>query len=97
MRYAVSVDDGPATVLNFRTVGRSDEWKQAVLSNTILRNLKVPELKAGHHKLSIYLIDPGVILDRILINLGGLRPFYGLLPETKLNTSQNVKGKKLKE
>jgi len=85
MRYAASVDDGPATVLNFRTIGRSEEWKQNVLSNAALRSIKVPELKAGKHQLKIYLIDPGVILDRIVFDLGGLKPFYGLIPETKTN------------
>ena len=85
MRYGVSVDDAPVSVLDFKTVGRSDEWKQAVLSNTIERSIKTPVLRAGQHALKIYLIDPGVILDRILIDLGGLKPFYGLIPETKFD------------
>ncbi|MES2276551.1 MAG: glycosyl hydrolase 115 family protein [Bacteroidota bacterium] len=97
MRYAVSVDDGPATMLNFKTTGRSEEWKQAVLSNTILRNVKIPELNSGHHKLRVYFIDPGVILDRIVVDLGGLRPFYGLLPETRMNNAKNGTGKNLKK
>lgn len=91
MRYAVSIDDGPATVLNFKTFGRSEEWKQAVLSNSIMRNVKTPSLPAGRHVLHVYLIDPGVILDRILIDLGGLRPLYGLIPETKTRLLQSTK------
>jgi hypothetical protein len=84
MRYSVSVDDGKPQVVNFRTVGRSSEWKQAVLSNAIARTIKVPTLSAGQHVLKIYMIDPGVILDRITIDLGGLQPFYGVIPESKL-------------
>jgi len=84
MRYAVSVDGGRPQVVNFRTVGRSSEWKQAVLSNAIARIIKVPALSAGKHVLKIYMIDPGVILDRITIDLGGLQPFYGVIPESKL-------------
>ena len=83
MRYAVTIDDGAPTLLNFRTIGRTEEWKQNVLSNAALRSVQLPELKAGKHQLKIYMIDPGVILDRIVIDLGGLKPFYGLLPETK--------------
>jgi hypothetical protein len=85
MRYAVRIDDGPATLLNFRTIGRSEEWKQNVLSNTAVRSVKLPELKAGKHQVRIYMIDPGVIVDRILIDLGGLQPHYGLIPETRSN------------
>jgi hypothetical protein len=33
MRYALSVDDGPLQIVDFRTFGRSEEWKQNVLRN----------------------------------------------------------------
>ncbi|CAM3804513.1 glycosyl hydrolase 115 family protein [Mucilaginibacter galii] len=79
MRYAVSVDDGPLTILNFKTVGRSNEWKQNVLSNTTMRSVKLSALPAGKHQLKIYMIDPGVVLNRIIIDFGGLKPFYGKL------------------
>lgn len=84
MRYAVSVDDGAAQILDFKTVGRSEEWKQNVLSNSAVRSVQLPTLKPGKHVLHIYMIDPGVILDRMVINLDKTKPFYGLLPETKI-------------
>jgi hypothetical protein len=40
-------------------------------------------LNKGKHTLRIYTVDPGVVLDRILINLGGLKKAYGVIPETK--------------
>ena len=82
MRYAVSIDNGPATILNFKTVGRSEEWKQNVLSNSAVRSVKLPSLPTGKHVLHVYMIDPGVIIDRMVIDLGGLKPFYGVLPES---------------
>ena len=82
MRYAVSVDEDPATVLNFKTIGRSEEWKQNVLSNSAVRSVKLPSLPTGKHVLHVYMIDPGVIIDRMVIDLGGLKPFYGVLPES---------------
>ncbi|QJD95239.1 hypothetical protein HH214_04780 [Mucilaginibacter robiniae] len=84
MRYAVSVDDGPVSIFDFKTVGRSEEWKQNVLSNSTMRSMHISALKLGKHVLRIYMIDPGVVLDRILINLNNSKPFYGLLPETRL-------------
>ncbi|TDE17769.1 hypothetical protein E0F88_04370 [Dyadobacter psychrotolerans] len=82
VRYAVSVDDGPVRILNFRTFGRSDEWKKNVLSNSAQRILNEPILKPGKHTLRIYMIDPGVILNHIYIDLGIAQPFYGTLPKT---------------
>ena len=84
MRYGVSIDNGPVTILNFKTTGRSEEWKQAVLSNSISRSVKMPSISAGEHSVKIYMIDPGVILDRIIIDLGNTKPFYGLLPESEI-------------
>ncbi|PTQ98203.1 glycosyl hydrolase family 115 (putative glucuronidase) [Mucilaginibacter yixingensis] len=84
VRYGVSIDGGPVSTLNFKTFGRSEEWKQAVLSNSITRTIKLPQLGAGVHTLKIFMIDPGVILDRIVVNLGGADAYYGLLPESKM-------------
>ncbi|MDT3401923.1 glycosyl hydrolase 115 family protein [Mucilaginibacter terrae] len=78
MRYAVSIDGGPLDVLNFKTVGRSEEWKQNVLSNSAIRTIKAKDLKAGKHTLTIYQVDPGVILDRIFINLNNVPLPYGV-------------------
>ncbi|ALI97838.1 glycosyl hydrolase 115 family protein [Rufibacter tibetensis] len=83
MRYGVSVDDGPVQVVDFKTVGRSEKWKVGVLENRAHSQVKFPALSKGKHTLKIYLIDPGVVLDYITIDLGGLKPAYSVLPETK--------------
>ncbi len=83
MRYGVSIDDGPVTIVNFKTAGRSAEWKQNVLSNSAVKKIKMDNLAPGKHTLKIYAIDPEVILDRILIDLGGLKKAYSLIPETR--------------
>lgn len=76
MRYAVSVDNGPIKVVDFKTQGRSEEWKQNVLRNSAIKKINIERLNPGKHTLRIYMIDPGVILDRILIDLGGLKGGY---------------------
>jgi hypothetical protein len=82
MRYAVSIDDGDLQIVDFKTFGRSNEWKLNVLSNQAVRTLKGPRLSKGKHTLRIYKIDPNVMLDRILIDFGGLKKAYRLIPET---------------
>jgi hypothetical protein len=86
MRYGVSVDNGPLTIVDFKTVGRSEEWKQNVLSNRAKRTIPLQPLKKGRHTLKVYCIDPGVLLDEIRIDLGGLKEAYSTLPETKAKT-----------
>ncbi|MCE7040384.1 hypothetical protein [Dyadobacter sp. CY312] len=70
------------TSFNFRTFGRSDEWKNNVLRNSAQRVFNIADLKPGNHKLTIYMIDPGVILNHIFIDLGVDQPFYGSLAPT---------------
>lgn len=82
VRYAVSIDDGPLEMLNIQTFGRSEEWKQNVLRNRAARKIEMPFLKPGMHKLKIFYVDPGVIIDEIHIDLGGLKKAYSMLPET---------------
>lgn len=76
-RYAVSVDDGPLTLVDFKTEGRSEEWKRNVLSNRAERKVQLQYLDKGLHKLKVYCVDPGVMLEEIRIDLGGLRSGYG--------------------
>jgi hypothetical protein len=83
LRYSVSVDDEPLTIVDFKTVGRSDEWKQNVLRNRAERKIVLPFLQAGKHTLKIYAIDPGVILDEIRIDTGVVIKPYSTVPQTK--------------
>jgi Glycosyl hydrolase family 115/Gylcosyl hydrolase family 115 C-terminal domain len=82
MRYAITIDDGPLQLMDFRTFGRSEEWKQNVLSNTAIKKSSTFYLKKGKHTIKLFAIDPGVILDRLLIDLGGIKNGYGAVPET---------------
>ena len=86
MRYAVEVDGNAYQVMDFKTQGRSEEWKQNVLSNSATKKLKLDPLNPGKHTLRIYMIDPGVILDRIILDFGGLKSgySYGLLAPVSL-------------
>ena len=85
MRYGIRIDDGSIKITDFKTVGRSEEWKQNVLRNSAIRTITFPSLHAGRHTLKIYAIDPGVILDRIQINFSNRQKNYSTIPETKVD------------
>ncbi len=77
VRLAYSLDEGPLQLLDFETFGRSDEWKQNVLTNTAVRVREVRTLVPGRHRLKVYALDPGVVLDRIEIAFDGAPQYYG--------------------
>jgi hypothetical protein len=66
--------------VDFRTFGRSEEWKQNVLTNTAVRSIQVHQLARGAHRLRIYALDPGFVLDRIDVRLDGAPDYYGAPP-----------------
>jgi hypothetical protein len=77
VRIAVSFDGAPLQVFDYATIGRSDEWRENVLSNTAVRSLPLKMLKRGSHEIKVYALDPGVVLDRIEIDLDGAPKRYG--------------------
>ncbi|MEL1239807.1 glycosyl hydrolase 115 family protein [Flavobacterium flavipallidum] len=84
VRCAVAIDDAEPVILNFQTFGRSDEWMQNVLKNAAVKSAKQIVNKAGKHTLKVWMVDPGVMIDQVLIDLGGWKDSYAFPPETKM-------------
>lgn len=67
LRYAICIGDAPERIVEFQTGGRSEEWKENVLTNQAKR-ITMHDLKEiGSHTLKIKALDEGVIVDQIKI------------------------------
>jgi hypothetical protein len=89
LRFALRIDGGKlqpfAVTKGFDT--KKDEWKQRVLSNATETSLKLTEpLAAGWHTLQLVAVDTGVVVDKIVIDLGGLHPSYDGPAETRISS-----------
>lgn len=62
----------------------SKGWAENVLSATTKVTTTVKLDAPGAHVLRIYMLDPGVVLDKMVLNTGGLRPSYLGPPETRV-------------
>lgn len=67
LRFRVSLDSGAAKSISYETQGRSEEWKENVLRNQVIRRLKLPIGNQRFHHLVISALDEGVVLDQILL------------------------------
>jgi hypothetical protein len=67
IRYSIQVDDEPVQTIDYATQGRSEEWKQNVLSNQAIRTTKHFIAKPGKHSLKIAAVDDGVVVDQVKI------------------------------
>ncbi len=85
LRLGVQWNDEPIKIVDFKTYGRSEEWKQNVLRNLAKVSLPINVKEAGKHTLKLYMIDQGLSLDFFYINLKNKKIPYSLLPETRIN------------
>ncbi len=85
LRIAVSVDDQSPQVMDYSTSDRSEVWKQNVLRNMAIVQsehfINIP----GMHTLKITALDPCIIIDRITIDFGCMKPAYAAVKETRMN------------
>ncbi|HWS89639.1 MAG TPA: glycosyl hydrolase 115 family protein [Pyrinomonadaceae bacterium] len=85
LRFAYSLDGAEPRELaaSAGVEVTSRQWSENVLNATTKVSAPV-RLDAGAHVLRIYMLDPGVVLDRVILNAGGLRPSYLGPPETRV-------------
>ena len=80
VRFAVGLDGGAPVVVDTATAGRSEQWKEDVLSNMAVRTWRAGRLEPGMHTLTVRALDPGVVLDRIDVVFDGAPDYYGMPP-----------------
>jgi Gylcosyl hydrolase family 115 C-terminal domain len=82
LRFAVSVDDGPRTIVDELEHNSQKDWEQAVSDS--VRRVTVPLTidAPGYHTLKIWAADPGVVNERVVVSHGPLRTSYLGPPES---------------
>jgi hypothetical protein len=81
VRFAISFDDETPQILDivpkdFDARNGNREWEESVrnASRTISSSHQVSGV--GYHTLKIRMVDPGVVLQKIVVDAGGLKPSY---------------------
>lgn len=86
LRYALSIDGGEEVTVNFNGHYRGElgKWQG---ERIIKAATKMKIGGAGSHTLRIRVLEPGIVLQKILLNLGGLKPSYLGAPESRYMNS----------
>ena len=81
LRYEVSFDGNTPQIINFNGHYRGElgRWQA---EHIIRSSTKHTIAAAGIHKLRFRVLDQGIVLEKILINTGGLQPSYLGAPES---------------
>jgi hypothetical protein len=86
LRFAVSIDDGPRMIVDELEHNAQKDWEQAVSDGVRHVSIPLTIAKPGYHTLKIWAVDPGVVLERIVVSHSPLRPSY-LGPPESFHTS----------
>jgi hypothetical protein len=85
LRYAVSIDDQPPVMVTaiprtHQASGRT--WEEQVKDEAAYASASVEIPAPGYHTLKIWAVDPGITIQKIVVDLGGAKASYMGPPES---------------
>lgn len=85
LKFAASFNNGDPKILNIHADSLSESWGEKVSNNvsTIEATFNIPS--SGDHTLNFWMVDPGIVLQKIVVDTGGLEPGYLGPPESFYN------------
>jgi hypothetical protein len=94
LRYAVSFDDETPQMVtlvppNYNARNGNRDWEKSVEDNARYGHTTHTLAKSGYHTLKFWMVDPGVVLQKLVVNLGGVKPSYLGPPESYRNGGES--------
>ncbi|MGD8786714.1 MAG: glycosyl hydrolase family 8, partial [Phycisphaerales bacterium] len=96
LRYAVSFDEETPQIINIHEKDTIPDWKypptwnQAVGENIKVMTSEHVIEKPGEHVLKFWMVDPGIVLQKLVVDTGGLKPSYLGPPESFYNSAKGA-------
>jgi len=82
LRYAVSFDDEPPQIVNTQADTSNGAWEKMVAANINIIVTRHPIAHPGEHVLKFWMVDPGVVLQKLVIEARELPRTYLGPPES---------------
>lgn len=83
LKFAISIDNNPATIVNISKDYQTEAaWGRSVANSIKIFKTSLKFDKPGKHTLKYWMVNPGVVLQKLVLDLGGLKPSFLGPPET---------------
>jgi len=97
LRYAVSFDQDPPQIVtlvpaDYRAQNGNADWEASVRDNARTGHSSHTISQPGYHTLKLWMIDPGVVLQKLVVNTGNVKPTY-LGPPESFRNIHDARGK----
>ena len=82
LKYAIAIDDEAPQIINIHEGDNvpdweyPDWWNDSVTDHIRKKKSEHTVLKPGTHTLKVWMVDPGVVFQKFVIDVGGLKPSY---------------------
>ncbi len=82
LKYGISIDDETPQIINIHQDSSDENWNLSVANNIKILT-SVHEIKeSGNHTLKFFMIDSGLVLQKIVIETGDLKETYLGAPQS---------------
>src|SRR5690242_12226397 len=82
LRYAVSFDDETPQIVNVLADSSHRAWERAVAANIRIVSTRHHLRGPGKHVLRFWRVDAGIVLEKLVVDAGGVKPSYLGPPES---------------
>ncbi|MGA2350892.1 MAG: glycosyl hydrolase 115 family protein [Terracidiphilus sp.] len=93
LRFAISFDDQPPRIVDALAQNSTDDWTKAVSDGVRKVTSTLNADGPGYHTLKFRMVDPGIVLEKLIVSRFQLPPSYLGPPESYRNpapTSQSM-------
>ncbi len=93
LRFALSFDDGPPQIVtavpaDYSAGDGNSDWERTARDSVRKITTDFDVTDPGEHTLKVWMVDPGVVLQKIVVDCGGEKPSYLGPPESFLQRNQ---------
>ncbi len=88
LKYAIAIDEENPQAVNMHEGETQPDWEYprwwntSVTDHIKIKTTKHKGLTPGQHTLKVWMVDPGVVFQKFVIDAGGLKPSYLGPPES---------------
>jgi hypothetical protein len=82
LQYGLSIDNESLQIKNLHRDHSNKTWEQWVANNIIIDSTEFHLNKSGQHVLKFWMVDPGIVLQKLVVGLPDVKPSYLGPPET---------------
>ncbi len=89
LKFAVAIDNQNPVIVNISNDYKSEyAWGKSVADNIKILKTPLTFNETGKHTIKYFMINPGIILQKLVLDLGGLKPSFLGPPQSPLSTTK---------